>query len=203
MKKVFRTSKKGSLIVDAAICLPIFIIAICSILGLIRQVLFEEENFKKIANESQGLCALYASTGIDLDGIQYLSSEKERLAFIPFSGHTDSEGDCLVYIFPKSGRRYHIIGCSTLKAGEIETILTDKVRKTYKPCQICKPESLPNGASVFIYSDGSKIYHKKTCATITKTYEKLRKKEAIEKGYTPCRICFPDSNQSLQQSESE
>lgn len=203
MKRTFVTSKKGSLIVDAAISIPIFVLAICSIIGLVKQATFEEKNFKELAEKSQQLCIVYASSGIDPVDTQYLSLDKERLAFKAFCGLRDSEGDRLVYIFPKRGERYHIIGCSTLKAGEVETVLTDSIRRKYKACQICKPETLPNGASVFLYTEGSRVYHKKTCATITKTYEKLRKSEAAERGYTPCKICFPDSNQNLQQSESE
>ncbi len=203
MKKIFPTSKKGSLIVDAAISIPIFVLAICSILGLVKQVAFEEKHFKELADKSRQLCAVYASSGIDPEDTQFLSLEKERLAFKAFCGLKDSEGDRLVYIFPKRGERYHIIGCSTLKAGEVETVLSDSIRRKYKACQICKPDTLPNGASVFLYTEGSGVFHKKTCATITKTYEKLRKSEAAERGYTPCRICFPDSNQSLQNSENE
>ena len=195
------TSKKGSLLVDAAVCIPVFILAMAAILSLVLHVGTEEKNFREMAEQSQVLTVAYAAAGIDDDRIHYLHSDGQNLAFRPFSGADDSGGDTLVYIFPKRGERYHIAGCPTMKPGEIETILTDQIRRSYRACEICKPETLPNGAPVCLYSESSRIFHRKSCATITKSYEKICKSEAEARGYTPCMHCIRISGASSGNSE--
>ena len=119
-----------------------------------------------------------------------------KLIYRPFVGESKSIADTedyLVYVFPKRGERYHREGCSTMKAGDIEVILTQSVRKKYKACQICKPGSLPNGALVCLFSDSSVVFHKRSCASITKSYETMTRSEAEKKGYTPCMLCIGGS----------
>jgi len=187
--------------VDAAVCIPVFVLAMAAILSLVLHIGTEEKNFREMAEKSQRLTVAYAAAGLNDSSVHYLHSEGQNLAFRPFSGVDDKDGDTLVYIFPKRGERYHIAGCPTMKAGEIETILTDQIRRRYKACEICKPETLPNGAPVFLYSDSSRIYHKKSCATITKSYEKLSKSLAEERGYTPCMHCIKTSSKNSENSE--
>jgi len=201
IKRKFR-SEKGSVIVDASICIAIFLIAVISILGLILMAGTEARDFHALAEESQGISSVYASETIENSDYLFLSSEIHSLSFRPFSGIKDDEGDRLVFIFPKRGIRYHVAGCRTLNSGEIESILTAEIRRTYSPCKICKPDTLPDGATVYLYSESSRIYHKQNCATITKTYEKISAEEADSRGYTPCKICLPDLNRNWEVSEN-
>ena len=190
------TNKKGSLLVDAAVCIPVFILAMAAILSLVLHIGTEEKNFREMAGKSQLLTVAYATAGLDDGSIHYLHSEGQSLAFRPFTGADDTAGDTLVYIFPKRGERYHVAGCPTMQPGEIETILTDQIRRRYRACEICKPGSLPNGAPVFLFSGSSSVYHKKSCASITKSYEKIAKSEAESRGYTPCMHCIKTSGQN-------
>lgn len=222
--------KRGSIIVDAAISLPIFLIAMCTILSLLLQVGREDNAMLSMFKTSQTVTRTLAATGYttgqgasdeflgalgqDNEGIintleqgseelinslsqddrgdLYLFKEGHVLVFRPFIGEkSESDGD-RVYIFPKYGERYHIEGCSTLRNGERVEVLTDKVKRQYKACEICKPDELPNGATVCIYSDVSHTYHRESCATITKSYECISRKDAIDQGYTACQLCLKD-----------
>lgn len=213
--------KRGTIIVDAAISLPIFLLAMCTILSLLLQVGREDNAMLSMFKTSQTVTRTLAATGYttgqgvsdeflgalgqdnegiisalgqgsDSRGDLYLYKEGHVLVFRPFIGEkSDSDGD-RVYIFPKYGERYHIEGCSTLHNGERVAVLTDKVRRQYKACEICKPDELPDGATVCIYSDVSHTYHRESCATITKSYECVSRKDAIAQGYTACQICLKD-----------
>ena len=94
-----------------------------------------------------------------------------------------------VYVFPKRGTRYHIRSCSTLREGEISAILNARIRRTYAPCKLCHPETLPDGAAVSLYAQASHVYHRQNCATVKKSYIYIPKSEAISAGYTPCILC--------------
>ncbi len=76
--------------------------------------------------------------------------------------------------------------------GDRELVLTDPVRMFYEPCKICRPQILPNGALVYMYSESSSVYHRKSCASISKSYETMSRSEAESKGYTPCMLCIGD-----------
>jgi len=184
------TSKKGNLIVDAAITLPIFILAMVLVLSFFLKAGTEDNAVSWMLKASQTESMVFASSGENVVDEVPLYKEGHVLLFRPFTG--EKKGVCYdkVYIFPKYGKRYHIDGCSTLQGGEKVDILTDKVRKKYSPCKICEPDKLPNGASVCIYSDSSSVYHRQSCATITKSFEQITKDEAIAKGYTACQICL-------------
>ena len=62
------TNKKGSLLVDAAVCIPVFILAMATILSLVLHIGTEEKNFREMAGKSQLLTVAYATAGLD-DGI--------------------------------------------------------------------------------------------------------------------------------------
>lgn len=211
---MYINKKRGSIIVDAAISLPIFLLAMCTILSLLLQVGREDNAMLSMFKTSQTVTRTLATVGYTTGGVLdsntleqgsgelinslsqdgrgdlYLFKEGHVLVFRPFIGEkSDSDGD-RVYIFPKYGERYHIEGCSTLHNGERVAVLTDKVRRQYKACEICKPDELPDGATVCIYSDVSHTYHRESCATITKSYECVSRKDAIAQGYTACQICL-------------
>ena len=94
-----------------------------------------------------------------------------------------------VYVFPKYGERYHTYGCRIMKEGSVEAILTEKLKRQYKACKTCKPSSMPYGSLVFLFSDGSRVYHRRECPCITKYYVSIPKEEAVAEGYTPCLFC--------------
>ena len=195
--------RRGSLFVDAACTLPVFILSVCLLISLINQANAEQDSYAKMRGRAKIQVDAIAASGlgistdvlfqIDWPGNGVLT----KLIYRPFIGESENIAeteDYLVYVFPKRGERYHRDGCSTMKAGDIETVLTRSLRRKYKACQICKPGKLPDGALVCIYSDASDVFHRRSCASITKSYETMTRSEAERKGYTPCMHCIGSGN---------
>ena len=251
-------TKAGFLIVDAACCLPVFLIAIGILLSLIAQCGIEEtaqhalvqsarcsartflmsdkaENASLLASGAfvahwEGF--LYEEWGdeqqekhirdlvfeeqiflpdgsIWIDHIARAAVEMEnqitipnstvnnpvsfkKVVFRPFVGeskHSVPYDMVRVYVFPKSGERYHLPSCRILHGGGIEVLLTEKIRREKQPCRICNPQELVNGSKVYTVQNESGIYHRQSCPTITKDYVCMSRSEAIAQGYTPCKIC--------------
>ena len=193
------TNDRGSLFVDAACTLPVFIISICLLLSLINQAGAEETAYKDMASRAKTQVDLIAASGADIQTDVLFQTARPgngvllKLVYRPFCGESDSiadEDDELVYVFPKRGIRYHRAGCSTMTEGDREIILTNTVRRMYAACRICKPQALPDGAYVCLYTENSSVYHRRSCASITKTFETMTRSEAEQKGYTPCLLCI-------------
>ena len=112
--------------------------------------------------------------------------------FRPWKGESEQlfdTDDERVYVFPKYGEKYHSEGCRIMKEGSVEAILTEQLKRRYSACKTCKPSSLAYGSLVFMFSDGSRVYHRKECPCITKYYVSIPKSEAEAEGYTPCYYC--------------
>ena len=159
MKKALFTNEDGTIIVDAAICLPIFIILMAIMMMLTIQCGIEEAAYTRLADEARESCKLIAASG--LNGSELTVSEsihtnvpvpagfaqrldaKARITYRPFIGESDDfAAACtdLIFIFPKYGEKYHGDGCIMFK----------------------------------IYPDN---------------YTVMRKDEAIAAGYTACMLC--------------
>ena len=193
------TNRRGSLFVDAACTLPIFILSICLLISLINQAGSEQQAYAKMARRAKTQVDVIAASGVDVRTDVLIQLAKPgngvllRMIYRPFIGESDkiaSEDDEMVYVFPKYGVRYHVSGCSTMHDGDREIILTKAVRRRYSACKKCKPSLLPDGAYVCLYSDGSSVYHRRSCASVTKTYETMTRSEAEEQGYSPCLLCI-------------
>jgi len=189
-KRISINRKRGSIIVDAAISIPIFVLSMCYLITIILGIGKEEKAVAKMLELSKATSIASIATGSTVIDELTLFDEGHVLLYRPFVGANSSADSDMVYIFPKSGERYHVDGCTTLKEGEICSVLTNDIRRRYEPCKICKPNELPNGSNVFVYSGSSHTYHRQSCSTITKSYECVTRKEAIAKGFTPCQICL-------------
>jgi len=102
----------------------------------------------------------------------------------PFAADTER-----VYVFPKYGERYHSYGCRIMQEGGVEAILTEQLKRRCSACKTCRPSSMTYGSIVFLFSDTSRVYHRKECPCITKYYVSMPKGEAEAEGYTPCYYC--------------
>ncbi len=112
--------------------------------------------------------------------------------FRPWKGESEQLFSCSgerVYVFPKYGERFHSYGCRIMKEGSVEAVLTESLKRKCKACKICRPGALSYGSLVFLFSDGSRVYHRKECASITKYYVSMPLEEAQAEGYTPCLFC--------------
>ena len=190
---------RASLFVDAACCLPVFILSMCLLLSLINQAGAEQQAYSDMADRADTQVDIIAASGIGIETDVLFQLERPgngvllKLIYRPFIGESSriaESDDELVYVFPKRGIRYHRAGCGTMINGDIELILNPSVRSRYSPCRICKPDSLPDGAFVCVYSESSRVYHRRSCASVTKSFETMTKQEARDQGYTPCLLCL-------------
>lgn len=94
-----------------------------------------------------------------------------------------------VWIFPRSGEKYHTKTCTYVKATVHSEILTSALRNSYAACSTCHSEQLPTGSIVYCFENSDTAYHRGTCLTIRRHTAVIDRTEAIKKGYTPCSKC--------------
>ncbi|MDR1246927.1 MAG: hypothetical protein LBK57_07860 [Clostridiales Family XIII bacterium] len=94
-----------------------------------------------------------------------------------------------VWIFPRSGTKYHGETCSYIVVYPKELILSDNVRKQYAPCKLCDPGSMPAGSLVYCFRSAGKAFHRGDCTSVDRYVIPIELEEAEAKGYTPCLKC--------------
>ena len=99
---------------------------------------------------------------------------------------TDSEP---VFIFPKRGEKYHSKGCGFLTAASTSGVLTGSIRAKYRPCPLCGSGRASSGARIYYFPSAGEAYHLSGCSALQRNYVEIDKKDAIERGYTPCSKC--------------
>lgn len=99
-----------------------------------------------------------------------------------------SQGDA-VYIFPKSGKKYHAKGCSYLKAASQATILDKNLKNKYSACPLCHSKNASIGSLVYYFPAAGDVYHLPNCSALDRNYIEIEKKVALKRGYTACAKC--------------
>ncbi|MDR0424144.1 MAG: hypothetical protein LBH39_01570 [Clostridiales Family XIII bacterium] len=94
-----------------------------------------------------------------------------------------------VWVFPRSGTKYHKEDCSYVKVYPKEVALNEGVRKKYEPCGICKPRELGNGSLVYCFQTSGEVFHRADCPVVERYVVSMEKEEAESRGYTPCSVC--------------
>lgn len=94
-----------------------------------------------------------------------------------------------VFIFPKRGEKYHSAGCGFLTAASTSGVLTSSVRAKYKSCPLCRSGSAENGSRIYYFPAAGEDYHLSGCPSLQRNYIEIDKKDALERGYTPCSKC--------------
>ena len=94
-----------------------------------------------------------------------------------------------VFIFPKRGERYHDHGCGFLTAASKSGTLTSSLRRKYSSCPLCRSSKAPNGSLVYYFPAAGEAYHLARCPSLQRNYVEIDKKDALERGYTPCSKC--------------
>jgi len=94
-----------------------------------------------------------------------------------------------VYVFPRSGEKYHKSSCPVISSDPVQTILTESVRKKYSPCRICNASELQNGSIVYCFSCSGYAYHDGRCPSVVRYVIAMQKRQAEEEGYQPCIKC--------------
>lgn len=245
--------KKGSLTVEAAIFLPIFIIGVLTFAYLIKFMSVQENVFHSFTDESRVLATefhvnpvaapsfelnlkdrIYKENGdnasaVDVEHFMYLYEVRgisglismdlnydvtiklpisfhkkipvsESLLFRGFTGKEETtdpltfeemekvkESD-LVWIFPRSGTKYHGENCPCITSEPRQMVMSNRIRREYEPCSICDSGSLPDGSLVYCFKTG-KSYHRGDCPIVDKYVISIEREEAIKRGYTACKKC--------------
>jgi hypothetical protein len=94
-----------------------------------------------------------------------------------------------VWIFPRSGTKYHSETCSYVAVYPREALLGAGVRQRYTPCKLCDPGSLPAGSLVYCFQTAGKAFHRGDCTLVDRYVVPIELEEAEARGYTPCLKC--------------
>ncbi len=113
---------------------------------------------------------------------------KETVTFDDMERDDDSH---IVYVFPRDGERFHRLNCRVVAPKAEKVLLSDDIRASYTACEVCCKKKIDNGDTVIVFNGYGKRFHLSQCSFIKKQIEKIQRKTAEEKGYSPCKICHP------------
>lgn len=238
--------KRGSLIVETTIILPIFLIGILTLAYLMKYIYMADEIETKLVIESKNAAIEANLVGTTVAGgflerdagtlatidyknihanshnggndviiidatyltftrlpIQFIKpvALNESISFRAWTGRKDhnhpmswddmrKDGNSdIKYIFPRAGERYHVKDCTYITNSPVEKILTASIKSTYGPCKICDAKTAIMYSLVYCYIKSGEVYHIASCPLVDKYVIEIDKKEAEEKGYTPCKKC--------------
>jgi hypothetical protein len=102
----------------------------------------------------------------------------------------EKESD-LVWIFPRSGGRYHDENCTYISSEPRQLIMSEKIRRKYRHCSTCDSENLPDGSLVYCFNTGQS-FHTGSCPIVDKYVISIEKEEAVKRGYEACLRCGGD-----------
>ncbi|HWQ78333.1 MAG TPA: hypothetical protein VN381_05935, partial [Anaerovoracaceae bacterium] len=107
---------------------------------------------------------------------------------LPFEEMEREKRSDPVWIFPRSGERYHGENCTYITSEPKQLIMSVQIRRNYEPCSICDSRGLPDGSLVYCFRTGGS-YHTGECPLVDKYVVQIEKEAAVEKGYTACLKC--------------
>ena len=94
-----------------------------------------------------------------------------------------------VFIFPKSGEKYHSEGCGVLHAKYKSAILGTSILNEYSSCPVCHSRTASLGTMIYYFPNDGKDYHLKDCPCLERNYIEIDVDTAKERGYTACSKC--------------
>ena len=94
----------------------------------------------------------------------------------------------MVFVFPQTGMRYHGEDCTFVSAKPVQKHLDQGIKQHYHPCDVCHPDDLPEGSTVWCYEYGE-VYHRSGCRYTEKNAVSINREDAESQGYTPCEKC--------------
>ncbi len=175
---MFTVKKKGSLIVDAAIVLPVFLIAMGMLLMLSLQCGAEMEHFHKLSQRTLYLCLAEAASGVSPEG------RSEVLASGQCVDHVQTLPDIIDTKIPiPQAFRRHILAEMQLSFRPFVGESGDGDRT--------------DDIMVYVFERYGERYHIEGCCILVrerkrdnKEYSYMSRSEAESKGYTACRLCI-------------
>lgn len=94
-----------------------------------------------------------------------------------------------VYIFPKSGKKYHNKGCTYMKAAAAPVSLSRTIKRKYGACPICGSKNAALGSLVYVFPSYGENYHLPGCDVMDRQYITISRKIAKKRGYDACSKC--------------
>lgn len=102
----------------------------------------------------------------------------------------EKEGDSrTVWIFPRTGEKYHKETCTYVSNVPSQMLLTESLKKKFSPCRHCDAEGIPIGSIVYCYQSYGGAYHRGSCVSVDKYVREIQEEDAKAKGYLPCSKC--------------
>jgi len=142
----FSHTSKGSVIADTSISLPIFILCFSLLFSLIYEAGEEDALYRRLAEDANMGSAALGVIDLDVPFMIVSGRTKTRglerhVLYRPFCGESKDVRvrDVTVYIFPRSGKRYHIAGCSTIDRhpDHITVTRSEAIAAGYTECLLC------------------------------------------------------------------
>lgn len=240
------TEKTGSMLVEGAVFLPVFIAVSAALVCLIKACLFQIIVFSayadqvKTASVQEGNKVSYNAetvlkdsgintSAVSLDGHYYGLTvegipEVEKIVFscdvkfaisvfgigkapvknqiftrkwtgryiggdiFSFEDMERDENADQVYVFPRSGGRFHGKSCRYISSYAQKTVLSTDIRDKYGACPLCTDGNERNGQNIYIFRYGNS-YHKANCSSVDKYVICMDRSDAAAKGYSACSVC--------------
>lgn len=172
LRKRLFINNSGSVIVDAAICLPIFIVCMAIMMMLIIQCGVEDAEFTKLVKSAESSCDIIAASGSEYGGF----SECYKDICLDNVITIDKRVDTAVPV-PKSFEQ----GIDAYEVLTYRAFVGES-----------KQFSVVNEVQIYVFPKYGERYHIAGCKMFRiypDNYIVMFKNEAIEKGYTPCKLC--------------
>jgi len=202
---------KGSLTMEAALAMPLFVLAVSLIIFWTNFLQTQAELSAKALDKAREMAKLAYITEEESNNSQKLieiakgellnGAYFERLAVArPFTGryYSEEDGDNaednrIVYV-TRTGEVYHTSNiCSHIRLSvrEVDYSSVKSIRNKgggkYYPCENCARIGL--SGMVYITDEGNRIHRIKNCAGIKRSVNTMKKADAEAAGYRPCGRC--------------
>ena len=169
--------KKGSLTVEAAMIMPVFLSILLTFFSFFGEYATAAEHLLEASKEAKQVGVLLNNTekGTDGDIIIYKSGQKAVCrAWVGFAGLETRE--VYVYITP-NGSVYHLFyDCTHLKLSvrSVTRIQAENSKNSYgeryRKCSLCEE---PEGLFVYITSEGTCYHSERSCSGLKRTVRQV------------------------------
>jgi hypothetical protein len=207
-----RNEKRGSLAVETAIFLPLFIIGVLTLGWLIRFAAVSENVYHSLADETRRYAA---DTALSYMPGKYKSAVKSRIIAENKGDVTSADITPALFHVPyasaASGRGYtHLIGASVTYKADIgipqifssgltgsETILCRAFAGTSSPGEhmpFSEMEKDKESHLVWVFPRAGERYHGERCSYIKNEPREVIQSGSVRGRYSPCELCKPSKS---------
>jgi hypothetical protein len=204
-----RRGRRGSLAVETAIFLPLFIIGVLTLGWLIRFTAVSENVYNSLADETRRYAA---DTALSYMPSKYKGAVRSRVLSENKGDISSAELSPVLFHVPyasaASGRGYtHLIGASVSYTADLgiphifsrglngsETILCRAFAggdNSGKRMPFSEMENGKDSHAVWVFPRAGERYHGENCSYIKNEPQEVLLSGSVRGGYSPCRLCKP------------